>query len=631
METKKVFANKELGFLLGLVGAIVASLLLAMAIWQIQIKTASAVCSATNCGGCTQAECGSVPGSACYWSGNTTIGFACAPNSSGYVKYCDPNAVGTNVMVGCVWEDLNGNGSRDSGDRLIGPARQNSVYVQSSPSKMVHYQALGWWGFSFHHYGCCGGYPLDACLPNSCDLIGSHPLAVSGVTRWGFQDNIPKSVGVWKGNFAFDSATYFFRLYGDFPHPRRLYIDDQLKTSTGGFIEQNMTAGTHKITVEYSQDNDASLGFTIFKMQPTFTVTPATASVAAGQTASFTANFDPDGTSTYDNPHYVSRAAQNVTTTATWTSSNPAVAAVSAAGQIRGVSSGTVTITATYSGKSDTSQLTVTGGATPDTTAPNVSITSPTAGATVSGTVNVTANATDNIAVTGVQFKVDGANIGAQDTTAPYSVSWNTATYSNGSHSITAVARDAAGNTKTSTAVAVTVNNANPPACSTSNCSACTQSNCPSGACTWNGSACVTASGNPPPAECTNLTGYASNCTSTGTKILRLTQSALSQTNIVVSVNLPATPVGIIYNTGYYYSPTRQQWVSFTLSGTPYLNSTAWLASSASANLNIPRTDLRTGTNYIITWDYVKNSTCWAGPEGACGTGKWRVATFNVQ
>src|SRR4029078_12007320 len=78
---------------------------------------------------------------------------------------------------------------------------------------------------------------------------------------------------------------------------------------------------------------------------------------------------------------------------------------------------------------------------------------------TVSDTVQVTADASDNVGVAGVQFKLDGANLGAEVTTAPYAVSWNTTTTANGGHALTAVARDAAGNTTTSAAVTVTVNN----------------------------------------------------------------------------------------------------------------------------------------------------------------------------
>src|SRR4029079_19685573 len=95
----------------------------------------------------------------------------------------------------------------------------------------------------------------------------------------------------------------------------------------------------------------------------------------------------------------------------------------------------------------------------PDTIAPTVSITAPAAGATLSGTTTVTASASDNIGVAGVQFKLDGANIGAEVNAAPYQIPWNTVSTSNGAHALTAVARDAAGNTTTSAAVSVTVNN----------------------------------------------------------------------------------------------------------------------------------------------------------------------------
>jgi len=64
--------------------------------------------------------------------------------------------------------------------------------------------------------------------------------------------------------------------------------------------------------------------------------------------------------------------------------------------------------------------------------------------------------------VAGVQFLVDGAALGAEDTAAPYSVSWNTTGASNGSHTLTATARDAAGNRTTSSPVTVSVSNAAP-------------------------------------------------------------------------------------------------------------------------------------------------------------------------
>ena len=105
------------------------------------------------------------------------------------------------------------------------------------------------------------------------------------------------------------------------------------------------------------------------------------------------------------------------------------------------------------------------GGTPADTAPPTVAISAPTAGATVSGsTVTISATASDNVGVVGVQFKLDGVNLGAEDTTAaPYSVSWNTTTAVNGPHTLTAMARDAAGNRTTSAAVTVTVSNAAPP------------------------------------------------------------------------------------------------------------------------------------------------------------------------
>ena len=94
-----------------------------------------------------------------------------------------------------------------------------------------------------------------------------------------------------------------------------------------------------------------------------------------------------------------------------------------------------------------------------DTTSPTVGLTAPTNGATVSGTVNVTANASDNIGVVGVQFKLDGANLGSEDTASPYAANWDTTLAASGTHTLSAVARDAAGNTATAATVTVTVDN----------------------------------------------------------------------------------------------------------------------------------------------------------------------------
>ena len=70
------------------------------------------------------------------------------------------------------------------------------------------------------------------------------------------------------------------------------------------------------------------------------------------------------------------------------------------------------------------------------------------------------ANASDNIGVGGVNVSlVDNVVIGGEDTTSPYSVSWDTTTVSNGIHTIVARARDTSNNTTDSLPVTVTVSN----------------------------------------------------------------------------------------------------------------------------------------------------------------------------
>lgn len=92
-----------------------------------------------------------------------------------------------------------------------------------------------------------------------------------------------------------------------------------------------------------------------------------------------------------------------------------------------------------------------------DSPPPTVSITSPVSGATVSATVIAAANA--DVGVTSVQFLLDGANLGTPMTTPPYTYTWDTTSTTNGSHTLSAQARDAAGNVGTSVPVSVTVSN----------------------------------------------------------------------------------------------------------------------------------------------------------------------------
>lgn len=89
--------------------------------------------------------------------------------------------------------------------------------------------------------------------------------------------------------------------------------------------------------------------------------------------------------------------------------------------------------------------------------APTVTFTSPTNGARVSGSVNVAATATDDVSVASVQFFVNGISV-TNDTAAPYGFTWNSASVSNGSHILQAVARDNTGQTGQQS-ISVTVSN----------------------------------------------------------------------------------------------------------------------------------------------------------------------------
>ena len=98
----------------------------------------------------------------------------------------------------------------------------------------------------------------------------------------------------------------------------------------------------------------------------------------------------------------------------------------------------------------------------PDVTPPTVTLTAPAAGATVTGVFTMTAEATDDGEVAGVQFQVDGSDVGTEVPTPPYSLDLDSRTLSNGPHTLGAVARDTAGNSTTSDEVSIDVDNPPP-------------------------------------------------------------------------------------------------------------------------------------------------------------------------
>ncbi|HEY4934711.1 MAG TPA: choice-of-anchor D domain-containing protein [Terriglobales bacterium] len=116
----------------------------------------------------------------------------------------------------------------------------------------------------------------------------------------------------------------------------------------------------------------------------------------------------------------------------------------------------TATLSVTDSVGTQTSSLTGTGK---DVTPPTTQITTPANGAQLTGTVTVTATASDNVGVTSIQIYIDGV-LKSSGTSSPLNYSWNTATATNGSHTIYSKAYDAAGNVGTSTTITVTTSNA---------------------------------------------------------------------------------------------------------------------------------------------------------------------------
>lgn len=95
---------------------------------------------------------------------------------------------------------------------------------------------------------------------------------------------------------------------------------------------------------------------------------------------------------------------------------------------------------------------------TAEGSAPAIEIIEPTATTTGMGNISFTASSSDNVAVAGVSFYVGGSLVGSEDTAAPYGITVNTSSYSNGSTTFTAVARDSSNNQAT-TSVTILISN----------------------------------------------------------------------------------------------------------------------------------------------------------------------------
>jgi archaellum component FlaF (FlaF/FlaG flagellin family) len=97
------------------------------------------------------------------------------------------------------------------------------------------------------------------------------------------------------------------------------------------------------------------------------------------------------------------------------------------------------------------------GKGKPDNIPPTVSIVSPSNGSVITGTINVQVTASDNVGVSSVSLSVDGLLV-SSISTAPYILPWNSATVSNGTHTLMVTAKDKAGNSK-AVSIQVSTNN----------------------------------------------------------------------------------------------------------------------------------------------------------------------------
>ncbi len=100
---------------------------------------------------------------------------------------------------------------------------------------------------------------------------------------------------------------------------------------------------------------------------------------------------------------------------------------------------------------------------TPDTIAPTCSITSPVQDEVVYKTKYIQVSASDDRAVDHVDFFIDGALLGT-DNSDPFSLAWDTTLYADGGYTLTAVAYDAAGNHGDAAPVSVIVDQSAAPA-----------------------------------------------------------------------------------------------------------------------------------------------------------------------
>lgn len=212
------------------------------------------------------------------------------------------------------------------------------------------------------------------------------------------------------------------------------------KNATATFTK----AGTYVLTVMVSDAGGltaTSQVTVVVEATPTMlAVAPASATVAPGQTATFTASA-------------TDQFGDAMSATAQWSVSGGGTIDAAGVFTAGATSGGPHTVTATAGTLTATAQVTV--SATPPP-ALQVQLTQPDAGAQVWGVVTLAATTSDDARVTNMVFLVDGVAL-ATDAAAPWTTEWNTALVTEGTHRLAARATEGTGATTTSAEVTVTV------------------------------------------------------------------------------------------------------------------------------------------------------------------------------
>jgi len=326
-----------------------------------------------------------------------------------------------------------------------GVAEYGDPYDTMGNKAMMHYDSnqkakLGWLASSAvaTHTGGTSNYTL-------------YPFEASGGTTYAVKIAAASSRTYWleyRQPLGFDASStggVQFRVAAPFASSSG---SDDTQIFNSGFGMAGLPVGSTYTDATYG------ISVTVLSASPSgATIQVSSASLAASSTA-LTSSINPaaQGSSV---TFTASVTGNSPTGTVNFNANGSALCAAVLSGGVAKCSSsslpaGTSSIVASYGGDaanaaSTSPTLSETVSSVTDTTAPVVTITSPVSGAKLGTKVTIKAKATDNVGVVGFTLYVDGSVVATTNATS-ISYNWNTRKVASGSHTISAMARDAAGN-----------------------------------------------------------------------------------------------------------------------------------------------------------------------------------------